>query len=70
MGGPSPPPNPPPHPPLSSCTNDSLNISVHSQISDIFQCDGNVSAEYIDNDDSCPISVQITYDRPDKPSYS
>ena len=70
MGGPSPPPNPSPHPPLSSCTNDSLSNSVHSQISDIFQCDGNVSTEYIDNDDSGLISVQITYDRPDKPSYS
>ena len=45
-----------------------LNNTVQSQISDILQCDGNVTAELLEND-NCPISVHINFDRSDKPSY-
>ena len=52
-----------------------LNNSIQSEVSDIFQCDGNVtikssSSESKLNDDVFPISVHITLGRSEIPSFS
>ena len=46
-----------------------MNKSFES-VSDIYQCDGNVTNESIIQNEYFPIRTIVTFDRPDKPSYS
>ena len=75
----SPPPTPLPSPLLShpqfspfhlSCypRENQFNQSIKS-VSDIFQCDGNITIESICPDEHFPIRPIVTFGRPDQPSF-